>query len=266
MTSSSGARRLAVVTGASSGIGLDLAWICAEHGYDLLLVARSRDVLERLAQEISDKHGGTATVCVADLADASAPRQIYDAAKALRMTVEILINNAGFGDGGRFDQMSLDEMLAMVQVNATAVTALTRLFLPDMLPHKRGRIMNVASTAAFQPGPLMAVYYATKAYVLSLTEAIADELRDTGVTLTALCPGPTRTQFAEIAKMRNSRLFTSPLLLDARPVAEYGFHAMLHGKRVAIPGWINRLGVFATRLAPRRVAAMIPRRLHEMRS
>lgn len=265
MTVSSPSRHAALVTGASSGIGLELASLCAEHGYDVVLVARSHAALDALARAIAARHAVRATVIVADLADPGAPQRVYEETTRAGITVDVLINNAGFGTGGRFDQTGLADELAMIQVNVAAVTALTKLFLSGMIARNRGRIMNVASTAAFQPGPLMAVYYATKAYVLSFTEAVADEVRHTNVTLTALCPGPTRTGFAEIEKIRGTPLFSSPLLLDARPVAAYGFHAMMRGTRVAIPGWINRLAVFGTRLVPRRVAAAIPRWLRERR-
>ena len=205
-----------MITGASSGIGLDLAWILAEQSYDLVLVARRLHILERVASEISAKHRVSVTPLQYDLRNPAAPRALYDSLTSNNVVVDVLINNAGIGLSGRFDQVDEHISLETIALNVTALTALTQLFLPPMVQRNRGRVMNVASTAAFQPGPLMAVYYATKAYVLSFTEAIADELRDSGVTLTALCPGPTRTEFAEIAKMTNSKLFSSPLLMNSR--------------------------------------------------
>ncbi|MGI8510381.1 MAG: SDR family NAD(P)-dependent oxidoreductase [Gemmatimonadaceae bacterium] len=258
-------RPLAVATGASGGIGLELARILAREGYDLVLVARSLPELERIARELSANHNVGAEASQADLSDPAAPRQLFEAVSARGRAVDILINNAGFGLAGRFDQTDGTRELEMIQVNVAAVTELTKLFLPGMIQRGRGRIMNVASTAAFQPGPLMAVYYATKAYVLSFTQAVAEELRDTGVTLTALCPGPTHTGFAKIANMQGTRLFNSPLTMGARDVAEYGYRAMMRGHRVAIPGVFNRLGAFATRLAPRRVLTKLARLAQENR-
>src|SRR5581483_11195724 len=192
-------RKTALVTGASSGIGMEFARLLARDGYHVFLVARSEEPLKVMAREI-----GSATVLVADLASPDAPRHVFDSAGP----VDILINNAGFGLSGAFAETDLGRELEMIQVNIAALTALTKLFLKPMIERRSGRIVNVASTAAFQPGPLMAVYYATKAYVLSFSEAVADELRGSGVTVTALCPGPTATGFAERAGMTRSRLFT----------------------------------------------------------
>lgn len=262
---SSTGRPTALVTGASGGIGLALARILAREGYDLVLVARSLPELERIAGELSARYGMVADAIHADLTDPTAPRALFDDVARRGVTVEILVNNAGFGLAGRFDQTDGTRELAMIQVNVAALTELTKLFLPGMIQRGHGRIMNVASTAAFQPGPLMAVYYATKAYVLSFTQAVAEELRDTGVTLTALCPGPTYTGFANVANMQGTRLFNSPLTMAATAVAEYGYRAMIRGDRVAIPGAFNRLGAFATRLAPRRVLTKLARLAQENR-
>jgi short-subunit dehydrogenase len=256
-------RPTALVTGASSGIGLDLARIFAEHGYNLILVARTQSALEHLATELTAKHGISALPFPIDLRDPQAPQTIFDALATTNTPIDVLVNNAGFGGLGRFDQTDLQQQLDMIQVNIAALTNLTRRFLPGMVERNRGRILNVASTAAFQAGPLMSVYYASKAYVLSFTMAVADELRHTNVTLTALCPGPTRTNFAEIARMKGTRLFSSSLLMSSRDVAQYGYDALMRGKRLAIPGPFNRVGAFATRLVPRGVSAMIARRLQE---
>ncbi|MFL5486573.1 MAG: SDR family NAD(P)-dependent oxidoreductase, partial [Gemmatimonadaceae bacterium] len=178
---------------------------------------------------------------------------------------EILVNNAGFGLGGEFADTDLTRELEMIQVNIAALTHLTKLFLPAMIKRHSGHILNVASTAAFQPGPLMAVYYATKAYVLSFSEALAEELRNSGVSVTALCPGPTRTDFAATAEMTNSRLFTAFGAADAADVAEYGVDAMMHGRRVAIPGIKNKIIAQANRFAPRTVSAKVARMIQETR-
>lgn len=258
-------RPTALVTGASSGIGLDLARILAEHGHDLVLVARSAGTLEQIAAELSSRHGISATALPTDLSDPGAPRALYDLLAARGVVVDILINNAGFGLLGRFDQSDERRLLEMIQVNVAALTELTRLFLPGMIQRNRGRIMNVASTAAFQPGPLMAVYYATKAYVLSLTEAIADELRDTNVTLTTLCPGPTRTNFGVVAHMLETHLAHTPFMMTSEEVARQGYAAMMRGKRTVVTGRFNRLGAFSTRLVPRRLATRIAGMMQERR-
>jgi len=256
---------VALVTGASSGIGRDLAHVLAEHGHDLILTARSEEALRALADELAAKHGIRATVLTADLANPAAPRALYEAVRAGGFEVEILINNAGFGASGRFDQIGLQTQLDMLQVNVAALTALTHLFLPGMLARNYGRVMNVASTAAYQAGPRLAVYYASKAYVLSFNDAVADELRHTNVTLTALCPGPTRTNFGERANVGTLPLFSQKVTMASRPVAEQGYAGMMRGKRTVITGWTNKLSAFGTRLVPRRTAAMLARRLQEAR-
>ena len=258
-------RPTALVTGATSGIGLELARVLAAHGHDLVLVARRARELGQVAAELERAHGARALSLPADLGDPLAPQRLFGALRERGLVLDILVNNAGFGLAGPFAEMDLRRALEMIQVNVAALTALTGLFLPGMIERRRGRIMNVASTAAFQPGPLMAVYYASKAYVLSFSEAVAEEVRDTGVTITALCPGPTRTAFAQIAEMRSSRLFSSAFVMSARDVAEFGYRAMMRGERVAIPGLLNRLVAFSTRLAPRRLATRLSRLAQENR-
>ena len=249
-------RKIALVTGASSGIGLEMSKELWRAGYDLILVARSENKLRALAKEL-----GNAKVIVADLALPDEPQKVFDRAGA----VDVLINNAGFGVSGPFAEADLAKELEMIQVNISALTAMTKLFLKPMLERNSGHIVNVASTAAFQPGPLMAVYYATKAYVLSFSEAIADELRDTAVKVTALCPGPTATGFADVAGMTSSRLFSLMKPMSSRQVARYGVRAMLRGTRVAIPGVSNRLAVQSLRVSPRRVVTAFVRKLQENR-
>ncbi len=249
-------RKTAVITGASSGIGSGFARLLARDGYHLFLVARSEEKLRELSSEL-----GNATVVVADLRLSSAPQQIFDAAGA----VDVLINNAGFGTSGPFVDADLKTELEMIEVNITALTALTKLFLRPMVAKRSGHIMNLASTAGFQPGPLMAVYYATKAYVLLFSEAIAEEVRGTGVTVTALCPGPTATGFAEVAGMESSRLFNLTKPMSSQAVARYGLSAMERGKRVAIPGVMNKLMTQSLRISPRRVVTTIVRKLQESR-
>ena len=256
-------RPTALITGASGGIGAELARVFAEHGYDVVLVARGKDRLVALAGELEGAHGITARVIEADLAQPAAPDDIYEQVGLQGLAVDILVNNAGFGTHGPFAETHLGTELEMLQVNVVALTHLTKLFLRDMLARGHGKVLNVASTAAFQPGPLMAVYYATKACVLSLSEALANEVAGTGVTVTALCPGPTATGFQQRAQMEGARMLTGPLVMDAASVARVGYRALMAGKVVAIPGWANRLGVLAVRLTPRPLVTRIVRRINE---
>src|SRR3954447_6416423 len=221
-------KETALITGASSGIGLDLARLFAKDGCDVVLVARSEGKLRELAAELERDCGVTAHVIALDLARPNAAEALV---QRLPADVDVLVNNAGFGVAGPFVETDLAKELEMIQVNIVALTQLTKLLLPKMVARRRGRVLNVASTAAFQPGPLMAVYYATKAYVLSFSEAIADELRDSGVTVTALCPGPTETGFAAVAGMDQTRLFTLMKPMTSAEVAKKGYEAMKRGRR-----------------------------------
>ena len=257
-------RPVALVTGASAGIGKELARRFARGGHDLVLTARRVDELQTLADELRSA-GATAHVFPADLSDPAAPRKLFDEVAAAGLAVDVLVNNAGFGVYGKFADADPDRLLAMVRVNVLALTELTRLFIPGMVARGRGRVLNVASTAAFQPGPLMAGYYATKAYVLSLSEALAHELRGTGVTVTCLCPGPTRTEFAAVAAAEGTKLFDNPNVTDAGPVADAGYRATMRGRRVVIPGVLNRLGAVATRFVPRTVLMRIVERIQAKR-
>jgi short-subunit dehydrogenase len=254
-------KQTALITGASSGIGLDLAHLFAEDGHDVVLVARSEDKLRALAEELVTKHGIAAHVVVADLTKAEAPREVFERAPA----VDILVNNAGFGTSGKFAETDLRAELDMIQVNIAALTHLTKLFLPPMLQRGRGRILNVASTASFQPGPLMAVYYATKAYVLSFSDAIGEELRGTGVTVTALCPGPTATGFQKTAELGTEALLKIMRPVSSMDVARAGYRALMRGKRVEVPGMKNKLGVQSIRITPRALATKVVRALQERR-
>jgi short-subunit dehydrogenase len=257
-------RALALVTGASSGIGLELARLFARDGYDLLLVARGRERLEEAARELA-RAGVDVTVHPADLADPGAIALLAETVAARGLSPEVLVNNAGLGVYGPFAETALERELGVIRVNVEAATALAKLFLPGMLARRRGGILNVASTAAFQPGPLMAVYYATKAYLLSFSEAIADELRGTGVTVTALCPGPTRTNFQKQAGMERSRLIRTPLVMDVREVARIGYEGFRRGRRVVIPGVSNRLVVGLERFFPRTLVTSMTRKVQESR-
>lgn len=259
-------RPVALVTGASSGIGAELARILARERHDLVLVARTAPALEGLAAELRAAHDVAVTVAPADLAAPDGVDRVVAALADAGRSPDVLVNNAGFGASGHFDEIPWATQRDMIAVNVTALTGLTRRLVPPMVARGHGRVLNVASTAAFQPGPLMAVYYATKAYVLSFSEALAEELRHTGVTVTALCPGPTATGFAAAAGMTGSRLFrTGGIVGDARTVAAAGYRAMCRGRRVAIPGRLNQLVAFSTRLVPRRAATTLSRLTQEHR-
>lgn len=258
-------RQTALITGASSGIGWELAKLFVKDGHGLVLVARSGDKLENLRRDLTAAHGIPVTVIAKDLADPKAPAEILEEIERLGLSIDILVNNAGSGVYGAFSKTDLGKELAMIQVNLIAVMQLTKLFLPGMLERGRGKILNVASTAAFQPGPLMSVYYATKAFVLSFSEALANELQGSGVTVTVLCPGPTITQFQKDAGMEEIRLFTGPLVMAAPRVARAGYAGLKRGKRIVIPGLANKLLVQALRLTPRRLVTSIARRLQETR-
>jgi len=255
----------ALITGGSVGIGLELAKQFAAHGHDLVLTARHLDALEAVAGSIEGQYGVKVTVIADDLIDPNASQRLFDVVAAENVEINFLVNNAGFGLGGEFADTDGQRELDMIQVNVAALTNLTKLFLPAMLKRNKGKILNVASTAAFQPGPLMAVYYATKAYVLSFSEAIDEELRNTGVGVTCLCPGATATHFAETAMVQNTSLFTKVGVAKADEVAKYGYDAMMRGERVVIPGMRNKIMIQSERLAPRNFVTKLTRMAQENR-
>lgn len=258
---SEGRRPLALVTGASSGIGAELARALAADGHDLILVARSEAALEALAAELRARHGAAATVLPADLARPGAAAELF--ARVGARQVDVLVNNAGFGDQGPFhaaDPLRIDGMIA---VNVAVLTALTRLFLPGMVARRSGRVLNVASTAAFQPGPMMAVYCATKAYVLSLSLALGEELRGSGVGVTALCPGATETNFFRAAEIEDIALLNLPGMAAMSPaaVARAGYAALRRGRRLVVTGFNNRIGAVMGRILPYALVLPVARRV-----
>ncbi len=253
-------RPLAVVTGASAGLGREFARVLAREGHDLVLVARREPELSALATELKEQFGADCRVAPVDLAGPDAAEQVVEAIGSA--PVDVLVNNAGFGGHGSFVSRERDTDLRMVAVNVTALTDLTKLLLPGMVERGRGRILNVASTAAFQPGPFMAVYYATKAYVLSLSQALAEEVSGTGVTVTCLCPGVTDTEFQQVAGVAHIPLTKGPLSMSAQRVAEAGYRGMQRGRLLVVPGPHNKAGAQATRFAPRRLILKVVRRLH----
>ena len=246
----------ALVTGASGGIGLELARLLAGDGHDIVLVARSADKLDGLAAELGSRR---TTVIAADLSQPGAVAAVH----AQVPDVDVLVNNAGVGDFGPFADADLDKTLGMIQLNVTALTELTHRYVGGMVERGRGRVLNVASTAAFQPGPLMAVYYATKAYVLSFSEALAEELRGTGVTVTAMCPGPTASGFQAGADMEASRLVRGRKLPTAASVARSAHGAMLAGDVVHVPGVRNKVLATSVRFTPRPLMRRIVHRLQD---
>jgi uncharacterized protein len=256
-------RPVALVTGASSGIGLALARVLAREGHDLVLVARREPELAALADELKSRYGADATVIAADLSVATGPRQVFDAVTTAGLQVDVLVNNAGFGGQGRFSETDGATEQRMLAVNVVALTDMTKLFLPAMTKRGHGRVLNVASTAAFQPGPFMAVYYASKAYVLSFTEALAEELNGTGVTATALCPGVVPSGFQDAANLsKDAPMLKSPGAKPPEFVAEAAYDGMMRGRRIVIPGALNKIGVQSLRVSPRRAVVSLVRRLH----
>ena len=252
------ARSHVLITGASGGIGYELAKLFARDRHNLVLVARSADKLAQVAAELQT-YGVTVRTIPLDLTTPPAPRFLFDQLQRENVAIDILINNAGFGSSGEFAQMPEEIILGQIALNITALTELTRLFLPPMIARRQGRVMNVASTAAFQPGPLLAVYYATKAYVLSFSEALANELRHSGVSVTCFCPGATHTDFARRAGVENSRLFKKVGGMSSEKVALDGYRAVMEGRTLAISGTHNWLVAQSPRFAPRKMIIAISR-------
>ncbi len=259
------APKTALITGASSGIGLELAHLFARDGYRLVLLARNRSALRQIGDDLQGRYGITVRIEPKDLAHPSSAAELYQELQEAGVLVDVLVNNAGFGLAGPFSTTDWALEAEMLQVNMVAATHLTKLFLPQIRA-RGGKILNVASTAAFQPGPFMAVYYATKAYMLSFSEALSEELDGTGVTVTCLCPGPVKTNFQRRAYLEGTRMANSPLLVDVRDVARMGYEGMNRGKRIVIPGWKNRVGVAMLRLSPRSVVTKIVRRIQEKKN
>ncbi len=253
----------ALITGASGGIGYELAKLFANDHHNLVLVARNGPRLAQVADELQRQFGITVKTFALDLTEPVAPQSLFAQLQSAGIAVDILVNNAGYGRYGEFAEVPLEENLGQIELNVTALTELTKLFLGPMLERRSGKIMNVASTAGFQPGPLMAVYYATKAYVISFSEAIANELADKGITVTCLCPGATETAFAGRAGNDATRLFKNLRPMDAKTVARAGYRGLLKGKTLVIPGFRNWLVAESIRVSPRKMATAISRWISE---
>ncbi|HLH55137.1 MAG TPA: SDR family oxidoreductase [Verrucomicrobiae bacterium] len=251
----------ALITGASSGIGRELAIVFAENGYNLILVARDQARLAALADELRSVHNIQTRVLRQDLAEPGAAFNVFRSAQDI--PVAVLVNNAGFGAYGPFAESDLATQSSMMQVNIMALVELTHRFLQPIRAKGAGRILNVASTAAFQPGPGINVYYASKAFVYSFSYALADELAGTGITVTALCPGLTRTEFQKRAQLSESGAWP---MMSARAVAEAGYRGLMAGKRVVIPGLLNRIATFFARRTPPRITSLVVRKIHQRRS
>jgi short-subunit dehydrogenase len=250
----------ALITGASSGIGLELAKLLTGKNYNLVLVARSIDKLKELAAQHTHSK---IYVIGKDLSTENAAQEIFDELTANNIHVDVLINNAGFGDYSFFSESNWQKQKDMINLNIMALTHLTHLFLPPMIKNKKGRVLNVASTAAFQPGPTMSVYYATKAYVLHFSEAIANELEGTGVTVTALCPGATESNFQNAADLHESKLVKGKKLPSSKEVADYAYQAMTKGKPVAIHGLFNYIQANVIRFLPRTLVTRMVRQVQD---
>lgn len=249
----------ALITGASRGIGLALAHVFAREGYDLFLVARSRDELSEAAARIRSDYPVDVRVCAIDLTTEGAADKVF---QAVAGRVDVLVNNAGVGLFGLFTGTSWEREEALLQLNVRFLTQLTKLVVADMCARGSGRVLNVSSVAAFLPGPYMSVYYASKAYVKSFSESLSEEVRSSGVVVSCLCPGPTYSGFAEAAGAQKTGLFSGDLM-TAGEVAEYGYRSLMRGRRVAVPGFRNKVNVFLTKVLPRRLQARIVRRLSE---
>jgi len=253
----------ALITGASNGIGLELAKIHAQHGDNLVLVARNLNKLNELKIEIEKQYKVQVYIIGKDLSERNSAQEVYDETKSNNIEINYLINNAGFGDFGMFTETDWGKEEQMIDLNIKTLTQFTKLFVKEMVKRKSGKIMNVASTAAFQSGPTMAVYYATKAYVLSFSEAISNEVSDKGVTVTTLCPGATESGFQAAAEMQESKLVKGRKLPSSKSVAEYGYKAMMKGKVIAIHGWMNAIMANSVRFMPRAWVVKVTRMIQD---
>jgi short-subunit dehydrogenase len=253
----------ALITGSASGIGYQLARIFAAENYHLVLVDRDGGKLLDIAADFQKEFGISVINIIKDLSIPTSPQEIFTELQQAGVKVDILVNNAGFGNHGLFHETDLNNELEMLQVNLVCLTHLTKLFLREMVKQGDGKILNVSSTAAFQPGPLMAVYFATKAYVLSFSEAIANELEGTGVTVTVLCPGSTTSAFHERTGMAYSKLLKDKKMMDAETVAQIGYDALMRKKTIVIPGFINKLMSKCIRFIPRKIVTKIVRNMQE---
>ena len=245
-------KKTALITGATSGLGYEFVKLFANDGYNLVLVARNEKKLKEIKQIFTNIE---VTVIAKDLSVPRAANEVFREIEEKGLDIDVLVNNAGFGLLGKFEELDIHKQLEMIQLNITSLTELTYYILPKMKERNSGRILNVASTAAFQPGPLMAVYYATKSFVLSLSEALVEELNDSNVTVTTLCPGATKTNFGSVANVEGTKMFSKAMESDK--VAKKGYEAMMSGKRVIVTGGLNKAGALGAKFLPRSMAAKL---------
>lgn len=256
-------QKTALITGAASGIGYELARIFAHDKYNLVLVDRNHLKLTEITGDFQEKFDIFVKIISKDLSKSNSPEEIFTELQQDGIQVDVLVNNVGFGTYGLFNETNLNDELEMLQVNLVCLTHLTKLFLKNMVKQGDGKILNVASSAAFQPGPLMAVYFATKAYVLSFSEALANELQGTGVTVTVMCPGTTESAFHERTGMADSELIKKKNMMGAETVARIGYHALMKGKTIVIPGILNKILAKSVRFIPRSLVTKIVRKMQE---
>ncbi len=258
-------KNTALITGGDSGIGLALAHEFARHGHDLILVARNPSELDKASRALALNNAGCEVHTIArDLEDEDTPQEIHRELMAGGIEVDILVNNAGHGARGKFHELPLERHLSVIELNINALVRMTRLFLPDLVARNSGRILNLASVASFQPGPLLATYHATKAFVLSLTIAIREELRDTNITVTALAPGATDTRFFERADMQDTRIAQNDnMLMDPGDVARGAYKALMAGEDIFIPGPMNKVMTAMRHVMPKTLQALFNEKLYE---
>lgn len=256
-------KRTALITGASSGFGVEFARSFAKEGCDVVLTARRLANLNVLAEELRERYKVEVRVLGRDLSKMEEVENVFDTLQKENIHIDFLVNNAGFGDYGNFYEASWEKLEQMMDVNIKALTKFTYLFVNAMVEKGYGRILNVASTAAFQPGPLMAVYYASKAYVLSFSEAISNELKGTGVTVTTLCPGASESEFQATARLEKSRLFRMKRLPSSKEVADFGYKEMMNGSMTVVPGLANKTGAMSVRFIPRKWVLKMVRKIQE---
>ncbi len=255
----------ALITGASSGIGKSLAHTFAKNNYDLIIVAERSEELLQTARELRDQYSVEVIEIPKNLTDENAPYELYSQLQEQKIQVDVLVNNAGEGQKEEFHNSDINKDIYILRLNVEALLRLTKLFIRDMVDRNKGKILNVGSVASFQPGPLLAVYHASKAFVLSFSEAISKELKDTDVTVTVLCPGPTDTKFFKKADMENARILEDGIVMDPDEVAQAGFDALMNDERVIIPGFSNKLLTFTRRLIPKSLQASLHEKFYEVK-